>query len=199
MNFLGHCFFSDLTPEALSGSLWPDFARRPSDQPVSPAFFNHFDRHQQIDQLTDHHLLLEPVRKALRPTFRKTTPVVIDMMLDHHLAMHWPNYHPLTLEQFAKACYDNLSAFDALPHPKRMAQTLHWMQTHNWFVSYREADGLDQALNGMARRLKFDNPMRQYRQQAIDATHTYADQLSEFVLWLQSELPTPDHRSDSAG
>lgn len=194
MNFLGHCLFSDMTPDALNGSLWPDFGRRPTDDDLSTAFFSHFDRHQQIDQLTDHHELLEPVRQALRPTFRKTTPVVIDMMLDHHLAQHWSRYHPQTLEQFASQCYRNLLAFKTRPHPERMAQTLKWMQTDNWFVSYRHPIGLDRALNGMARRLKFDNPMRQNRQEAIEATQLYAHDLSAFVHWLQSEMPIPDHR-----
>ena len=185
--------FSDLTPDALNGSLWPDFGRRPDAADLSEAFYRHFDRHQAIDQLTDHHALLEPIRTALRPTFRKTTPVVIDMMLDHHLATNWERYHSESLEAFAQACYQNLRAFEGLAQPKRMTQTLYWMQSHDWFVSYRDPMGMVRALEGMSRRLRFDNPMHQHRHQAVDDTVRYADDLSAFVRWLQQELPTPDH------
>ncbi|MEJ2075879.1 MAG: hypothetical protein P8X79_20730 [Reinekea sp.] len=36
MNFLGYCLYSDANPAALAGSLWPDFAFRPSEESGSP-------------------------------------------------------------------------------------------------------------------------------------------------------------------
>lgn len=188
MNFLGHCFFSDPTPEALNGSLWPDFARRPEDPDLPEAFYQHFDRHQQIDRLTDHHPLLEPVRETLRPVFRKTAPVVVDMMLDHHLARHWSSFHSLSLAAFADRSYRQLQAFSARPHPEKMAKTLYWMQTHDWFVSYRQESGLRQALQGMSRRLKFDNPMVANADQAVTACHQHRDELNAFLAFLSEEL-----------
>lgn len=188
MNFLGHCLFSDPTPEALAGSLWPDFARRPTDPGLSDNFYRHFDRHQSIDHVTDHDPLLEPLREELRPVFRKTTPVVIDMMLDHHLARHWHQYHHQTLEPFAQFCYRKLNEFDELAHPERMQRTLYWMQKQDWFVSYRHKDGIRQAMQGMSRRIRFNNPMCDNREVAIEATLTHEARLDTFVQRLKEKF-----------
>lgn len=188
MNFLGHCLFSEPTPDALVGSLWPDFARRPAPDAVSDRFLRHFDRHQHIDKLTDHHELLADVREALRPVFRKTTPVVIDMMLDHHLARGWSNYHEQPLEDFAQTTYQQLQAFNDIDLPDRFEKTVYWMHHHNWFVSYRQPEGILRALEGMSRRLRFNNPMVEHRLQAVEASQHFEQELHAFICFLFEEF-----------
>ena len=188
MNFLGHCLFSSPTPEALAGSLWPDFAKRPNSDQLSPDFYRHFDQHQLIDKITDTHSLLEPVRVGLRPTFRKTTPIILDMMLDHHLAKHWLNYHVDALDDFAEHSYQALHRFEFEGMPERFERTRYWMSEHNWFVSYRTQRGMFQALEGMARRIRFNNPIVDNRQFAIDATIEFATELDAFIKHLKLQI-----------
>ena len=188
MNFLGHCLFSSPTPDAIAGSLWPDFAKRPTSDAFSHSFYTHFDRHQLIDRITDTHPLLEPVRANLRPVFRKTTPIIIDMILDHHLAKHWSNYHPDTLEVFADKSYQKLQQFVLNGAPERFERTVFWMSKHNWFVSYRTQQGMFQALEGMSRRIRFNNPIIDNRQVALDATDKYREVLNAFINHLNQEI-----------
>jgi len=188
MNFLGHCLFSDDSPAALAGSLWPDFARRPDPAACSDGFLRHFDRHQWIDKTTDQHALLEPLRAELRPVFRKTTPIVIDMMLDHHLAQHWSNYHAVALPVFAENCYQQLRRFDELAWSPRFERTLFWMTKQDWFVSYASPIGLRQALSGMAKRIRFDNPMVKHSLVAVHQTTHFADTLDRYIEHLLKTL-----------
>ena len=191
MNFLGHCLFSAPTPAALAGSLWPDFGRKPLKSECSATFLEHFDRHQRIDRFTDRHASLEPLRSELRPVFRKTTPVIVDMLLDHFLANHWPNYHPQPLTEFAAHTYRQLQAFNELIMPERMVQTLGWMQANDWLVSYRSEAGIKRALSGLAKRIRFANPIVEQRNQALTIYRANKDELAGFLVHLKTHIDAP--------
>jgi acyl carrier protein phosphodiesterase len=188
MNFLGHCLFSEPTPAAVIGSVWPDFARRPPFEDCSSEFLTHFDRHQAIDKITDTHHLLEPLRAHLRPTFRKTTPVIIDMMLDHHLALHWSSYHSSRLEKFSVMTYQLMNDFNERELSERMVKTIYWMEKHNWFVSYRTETGIMRALEGMSQRIRFSNPIYDNRHLIPKTTRGFHDDLDGFIKHLSQEL-----------
>ena len=181
MNFLGHWLFSDATPDALIGSLWPDFARRPDPNTVSEEFLVHFDRHQYIDKLTDTTPLLEPLRVALRPKLRKTTPIVVDMLIDHHLAKHWSDYHSENLDEFAQKCYQLVHLFKVLPLPDRMGKTLYFMDRDDWLVAYKEPKHLVRALGGMSRRIKFEDSMEAFGFWAIEQQMVHSDNISNYL------------------
>ncbi|WP_127559838.1 ACP phosphodiesterase [Saccharospirillum alexandrii] len=187
MNFLGHWLFSDPTPDALIGSLWPDFARRPDPNTVSDEFLIHFDRHQAIDKLTDTTPLLEPLRVALRPKLRKTTPVVVDMLIDHHLAKHWSDYHDEPLTEFTQQRYRLAQQFNVLTLPERLERTLHFMQRDDWLAAYKEPEHLVRALGGMSRRIKFENSMQDFGLMAIETADSQAHHIFKYLSFLKSD------------
>lgn len=186
MNFLGHWLFSDPTPDALIGSLWPDFARRPDPNTVSEAFLIHFDRHQAIDKYTDTTPLLEPLRVALRPKLRKTTPVVVDMLIDHHLAKHWHHYHELPLTAFTRSRYRQAREFNTLALPERLARTLYWMESDDWLAGYKEPDNLVRALSGMSRRIRFEDSMSEWGMWATQQASDHYERLEQYLISLMS-------------
>lgn len=190
MNFLGHCLFSDNTSAALAGSLWPDFAKKPDTEMCSDSFIRHFDRHQYIDRLTDTSEILAPVRTQLRPIFRKTTPIVIDMMLDHHLAIHWRRYHRQKLEDFAQLTYSKIADFDELAVPERLQRTISSMAQYDWFVGYRSKKGIHNAFMGVARRIRFQNPIPENAHTAIDSTYRFEPVLHKYIVMLSSHIGT---------
>lgn len=186
MNFLGHWLFSDPTPDALIGSLWPDFARRPDPNTVSEEFLIHFDRHQAIDKLTDTTPLLEPLRAALRPKLRKTTPIVVDMLIDHHLAKHWSEYHDEPLTEFTQQRYRLVQQFNVLTLPERLERTLYFMQRDDWLAAYKEPEHLVRALGGMSRRIKFENSMQEFGLMAIDTANSQVHHIFKYLSFLKS-------------
>ncbi len=187
MNFLGHWLFSDPTPDALIGSLWPDFARRPDPNTVSEEFLIHFDRHQYIDKLTDTTPLLEPLRVALRPKLRKTTPIVVDMLIDHHLAKHWTDYHDEPLIEFTRKRYLLANQFRALPLPERMERTLYFMERDDWLARYKEPEHLVRALGGMSRRIRFEDSMEKFGLMAIDTADSQFNLIYNYLTSLRLE------------
>ena len=187
MNFLGHWLFSDPTPDALMGSLWPDFAKRPSPDEVSEEFLVHFDRHQWLDRETDTTPILEPLRQALRPKLRKTTPVVVDMLIDHHLAKHWGDYHPESLRAFTQERYRLAQAFNPSIVPSRLEKTLHLMSTQDWLCNYRFEGVVQRSLIGMSHRLRKDNPMAEKAEWAVLQEVLYSGDINEFVVKLVSQ------------
>ncbi|MEX0623322.1 ACP phosphodiesterase [Saccharospirillum sp.] len=189
MNYLGHWLFSDPTPDALIGSLWPDFARRPDPNTVSEDFLIHFDRHQKIDKLTDTTPLLAPLRVALRPKLRKTTPIVVDMLIDHHLASSWSDYHAEPLPKFTQERYAIANQFKALPLPERMEKTLYFMQRDDWLTAYRDPARLIKALAGMSRRIRFEDSMEKFGFEAIGAAQKYRQLIANYLNSIKTNFP----------
>lgn len=170
------------------GSLWPDFAKHPSRENASVEFTTHFDRHLRIDKITDHHPILEAFRAELRPIFRKTTPVMVDMLIDHHLARHWSEYHELPLTQFAQQTYQHLNNFNEFELPERLSNTLYWMQKYNWFEAYKTTTGISNAIEGMARRVRFTNPMAEHALTGVEIARKQETAIAEFLVELKSKL-----------
>ncbi|HET8903550.1 MAG TPA: ACP phosphodiesterase [Saccharospirillum sp.] len=189
MNFLGHWLFSDPTPDALIGSLWPDFARRPDPNTVSEEFLIHFDRHQAIDKFTDTTPLLEPLRVALRPKLRKTTPIVVDMLIDYHLASNWADYHAEPLSKFTQQRYELANQFMALPLPERMEKTLYFMQRDDWLTAYSDPAHLVTALAGMSRRIRFEDSMEKFGFEAIGAAQQYQQPIDHYLNSIKTDIP----------
>jgi acyl carrier protein phosphodiesterase len=187
VNFLGHWLFSDPTPDALIGSLWPDFAKRPDPSTVSEEFLVHFDRHQAIDKLTDTTPLLEPLRVALRPKLRKTTPIVVDMLIDHHLAIYWAKYHYQVITDFTRERYQSAHNFEQLELPVRLHRTLEWMEKDDWLAGYKAPENLVRALNGMSKRIRFNDSMPTWGLWATQQVHNHFTELNTYVELLLSE------------
>lgn len=199
MNFLGHWLFSDPTPDALIGSLWPDFARRPDPNTVSDEFMIHFNRHQAIDKLTDTTPLLEPLRVALRPKLRKTTPIVVDMLIDHHLAKYWDLYHKQPLIDFTHFRYSQARAFSRLDLPEKLDRTLYWMEMDDWLSGYRKPENLVRALSGMSRRIRFEDSMSEWGMWATKEADSHYDDLQSYIQSLLTGYEGFNQKLDAKG
>lgn len=189
MNFLGHWLFSEPTPDALIGSLWPDFAKRPDPQDVSDTFLVHFDRHQWLDRTTDTSTLLEPLRQALRPRLRKTTPIVVDMLIDHHLARHWQRYHSEPLAPFAGRRYSISRQFNRQALPERLSRTLDFMSEQDWLTGYRDEKNILRALQGLSRRIRFQDSMVENGLWSLKQLEKHREEVSRFIEQCLIYLP----------
>ena len=184
MNYLGHWLFSDPTPDALIGSLWPDFGKRPSPDEVSEEFLVHFDRHQWLDKETDRTPILEPLRHELRPIFRKTTPIVVDMLIDHHLAKHWTDYSDLELHSFTilRCATAQQAQLDVDLIPDKLLKTLRWIAHRQVFISYQNPKQMTIALTRISSRLKFETPLTDNAEFALHVFGSYEDDIQNYIV-----------------
>jgi acyl carrier protein phosphodiesterase len=159
MNFLAHLYLSGNNPEIMVGNFIGDFVR---GRNVYDQFKYNIalgiELHRQIDEFTDSHPVVLESKKRLRPKYRHYAPVIIDVFYDHFLAIHWPDYHPQSLPDFANHAYVQLENHEGVL-PERVLQMMPYMIKGNWLVNYAKAEGIHRALTGMSRRTPYDSKM----------------------------------------
>ncbi|MBC7921554.1 MAG: DUF479 domain-containing protein [Ferruginibacter sp.] len=163
MNFLAHLYLSGPEEEVLLGNFMADFVKgRPENRlsatQTSEGILRGIRLHRHIDSFTDTHPIVGQSKLRLRPAYRKYAGVITDVYYDHFLAAHWSDYADVSLEVFADRTYRTLRRNqDRLP--AGMERMLDIMTQQNWLVSYARVEGIERALQGLARRTSFESGM----------------------------------------
>ncbi len=158
MNYLAHLFLAGTHPEMILGNFIADHVKGSDVLNYSENTRKGISMHRAIDTFTDQHPVVKQSIARLRTDFRKYSGVIVDMYYDHYLSAHWDEYSPVDIHTFTKARYSTLNTFHSIL-PLRSARLLFFMEKQNWLLSYGNFDGLQQALNGMARRTTFESNM----------------------------------------
>lgn len=158
MNYLAHLFLAGTHPEMILGNFIADHVKGSDVLNYSENTRKGISMHRAIDTFTDQHPVVKQSISRLRTDFRKYSGVIVDMYYDHYLSAHWDEYSPVDIHTFTKARYSTLNTFQSIL-PLRSARLLFFMEKQNWLLSYGNFEGLQQALNGMARRTTFESNM----------------------------------------
>jgi len=163
MNFLAHAYLSFGQEEILVGNFIADFVRGKELENYPKKVQLGIQLHRAIDTYTDSHPLVKQVQSFLIPRFGHYSRVISDVFFDYFLAKNWKNYSDTPLEQFSLDCYRTLYT-SPLDFPEAFRRMFHWMQMQNWLYAYREAAGIQAALDGLSRRARFDSKMNESTQ-----------------------------------
>jgi len=163
MNFLAHAYLSFGQEEILVGNFIADFVRGKEMENYPKKVQLGIQLHRAIDTYTDSHPLVKQVQSFLIPRFGHYSRVISDVFFDYFLAKNWKNYSDTPLEQFSLDCYRTLSTYP-IDLPEAFRRMFHWMQAQNWLYAYREAAGIQAALDGLSRRARFDSKMNESTQ-----------------------------------
>ena len=163
MNFLAHAYLSFGQEEILVGNFIADFVRGKEMENYPKKVQLGIQLHRAIDTYTDSHPLVKQVQSFLIPRFGHYSRVISDVFFDYFLAKNWKNYSDTALEQFSLDSYRILSSYPQ-ELPEAFRRMFHWMQTQNWLYAYREAAGIQAALDGLSRRARFDSKMNESTQ-----------------------------------
>ncbi len=147
--------------------------------------------HREIDFFTDRHATLSPSKNRLRPKYRHYAGVVLDMFCDHFLAKNWPRFSAIPLEDFAHHIYSTMEKNQNLL-PPRSLHMLPYMKTQNWLTRYAHTDGLQQSLNGMARRTTFVSHMEHAVADLISDYELYEEECLQFLRAVSLHFASPD-------
>jgi acyl carrier protein phosphodiesterase len=152
LNYLAHLFFSDSGEEALLGSLLGDFVKGNPVGRFPPAVADAIFFHRKIDSYSDRHIITRRSRKRISPARRRFAGVIVDVVYDHFLSRHWPQFSPVDLKSFVGRVYSVLGRNRA--HlPERLRRVLPHMIAENWLGSYCQLEGVGHALDRIAGRL----------------------------------------------
>lgn len=158
MNYLAHLYLADDSAEARLGNLMGDFVKGPIDGGLSPAWAAGIRLHRRIDSFTDRHPLVVQSKRRVRPEFRRYGGILVDLYYDHFLANGWEDYADVSLDAFADTVYAEIN-HHAQYLPATMQRSMHYLVTYDLLRSYRQLDGLGNALRGIATRLKRPVPL----------------------------------------
>jgi acyl carrier protein phosphodiesterase len=153
MNWLAHLFLSEPTPAFRIGNLLPDILRSDELRQLGPEFQRGIERHRQIDAFTDSHAIVRRGILLLGPDFRRFGGILIDMFYDHFLACDWDRYSEATLKDFSSTIYASFASVRR-DLPPAASLRLQQIEAADLLCSYREIDGIRQALERMGARLR---------------------------------------------
>lgn len=153
MNYLAHLYLSDDSPASMIGNLLPDLhrGRLPSD--LDPVVLEGVYRHRRVDVFTDTHPVFERSCARLRPRHGRYSGVLVDVLYDHVLSVHWRDYHAEPLPEFIERVYRQMLDHAGLM-PPRMRAIMTVMAEQDWLSTYATLEGITLTLSRMSARLR---------------------------------------------
>ena len=158
MNYLAHLYFAQPSAESLTGNLMGDFTKGVDLSTLPIPIQMGIENHRLIDKYTDHHLDVKSLKSFISPPRKRFSAIIADVMFDHFLALHWQQFSQEPFEQFIATTYEQLSRSIELM-PDRMQVMVTKMIEQNWLGSYVNLESTGQAIDGISRRIRFDNEL----------------------------------------
>ncbi|MBI2271317.1 MAG: DUF479 domain-containing protein [Bacteroidetes bacterium] len=158
MNFLAHSFLSGTSEDLLIGNFIADVVKGSAINEFNNSIKNGILLHRNIDKFTDSHPIVHKSIERLRPQYHKYSGVLVDIFYDHFLAKNWHLYSTIELKIFTGNVYALMQKnYDQLP--VRSKEMLPYMIKYDWLTNYAKLEGIQNVLNGMARRTSFVSNM----------------------------------------
>lgn len=158
MNFLAHLYLSGDSDQVMIGNFITDFIKGKDVESYQREFYLGILLHREIDSFTDRHPLVAESKQRLWQRHRHYSSVIVDIFYDHFLAKNWPEYSNTSLEDFACHFYSTIQRFGNVL-PQKAKQVIPHMIANNWLVNYAKLEGVNRAMQGMAKRATFQSSM----------------------------------------
>lgn len=154
MNYLAHTLLSFENEDILIGNFIADFINAKQARMMEEHYQRGIDLHRKIDSFTDKHPEFRKGTKRLSKYHSKYSPVVLDILYDHLLAVNWEKYSDKTLEEHSQSTYaifeKHMDAFleQGVEHVTRMID-------HDFLAAYAQPEKVEYVLSRMDLRTRF--------------------------------------------
>ncbi len=154
MNYLAHLLLADDSDASRIGNLLGDFTRgaiTDLEHQFPAEVIRGIRMHRAVDRFTDSHEVFRSARELLAPERRRFAGIVVDIIYDHFLCIHWQDYCEVPLEEFIRSVY---RALDENPewHAGRLKKAFPMMRDEDWLARYATIDGIENTLQRVSRR-----------------------------------------------
>ncbi|WP_414827850.1 ACP phosphodiesterase [Alteromonas sp. H39] len=164
MNYFAHLYLAQPTNDSFMGNLLGDFRKGEDTNLYSPAVQAGVQNHLLVDRLTDNHPAVRSGRALFSRDTRRFSGVALDVLFDHYLISEWQHYHTEDFDSFKAQCYRRLSLrLQAMPPSMQPVMTS--VIERDWFGHYATYDGTLQAIENLARRVRFPNQFARITQE----------------------------------
>ena len=159
MNFLAHIYLSGDNDLMKIGNFMADGIHGKNFDNFPSAIQKGIILHRSIDTFTDAHPVFRQSTKRLHANYHHYSGIIVDIFYDHFLAKNWSNYSDEKLEDFSERFYQSLDYnYDVLT--LKTQKMLPYMKAHNWLVSYKTIEGIENVLVKMDTRMKRESNMQ---------------------------------------
>jgi acyl carrier protein phosphodiesterase len=198
MNFLAHLVLAGADEDLRMGAMLGDFVRgREALQSFEPPVQTGILLHRRIDAFTDALPEIVGLRAWFPDRFRRYAGIVIDLGLDHELAMGWDRTGLAPLEEFDAGVRSMLRR-RAEEVPPKLRRFMDYADRRGLFAAYRDAAEILHSLRGIGRRLSRPNPLHQvdeiwdaFERRVGACFQPVFDQVqSDVAAWLKSKSTT---------
>ena len=156
MNYLAHTALAQPNLHSLVGNLLGDFCKGVDLQTQPKAILDGLANHRAVDKFTDQHAKLREHRLDFSPQRRRFAGITLDVLFDHLLIKHWPQFYAMNFDSYKQQLYRDLAAAEHLM-PLQMRDTMRRFRQQDWLASYEHLPAVGHALDNIARRLRFSN------------------------------------------
>jgi len=151
MNHLAHIFLSGDDEYIKIGNFIGDYIKGKKYRKYDPKIQKGIIMHRHIDDFTDKNPIPKDVKHLFSPYFHKYAGIIIDLFYDHFLAINWDKFSDQPLQDFVQDFYAMLEKNNE-QLPDQVQSFLPRMIEQNRLYSYKNLQGLEQALKIMSRR-----------------------------------------------
>jgi len=167
MNYLAHLALNPTVDDAMRqdalcvGNLLGDFVKgtESSLRLQLPAdLVDGICLHRGIDKFTDYHPSFLASKELLAPERKRYAGIVLDIIYDHFLSIHWDAYYDQPLEEFITYVY---SIIDENKEWQlgNLKNVFPYMKSENWLARYSSISGINETFKRVANRGKYTAPI----------------------------------------
>ena len=193
MNYLGHAFLSFGNGDILTGNMIGDHVKgRIALEQYPEGIKKGILLHRKIDEYTDMHSATQRAKLLFREDYGLYSGAIMDTLFDHYLANDPKLFSTKeALLEFTQNVYLQLQKNESY-FPAKFAGYFPFMKEHNWLYNYRNLKGMEQSLNGLARRALYMPPIKKaYELFVINYYHLnqcYYELIDDVIKFVKIEL-----------
>ncbi|GAB2933320.1 acyl carrier protein phosphodiesterase [Rheinheimera gaetbuli] len=156
MNYLAHAALAQPNLHSVTGNLLGDFCNGIAVDTLHPKIHAGLMNHRAVDRFTDQHPAVRCAKQLFSDQRRRFAGIALDVLFDHFLIAHWPQFYQQPFADYKKQLYQQLAEAQHLM-PAPMAATMLSVRSDDWFGRYQHLPQLGMALDRIASRIRFTN------------------------------------------
>lgn len=153
MNFLVHSWLARDKRAYLAGAFLGDFVKGPIPATLPKELQEGIRLHRHIDSISNQMEEMRSTYWRFGTELRRVAPILLDLVADHILALHWERYGEGKLLDFTRDCYRAIAEF-GVPSSARELY-LHTVKNDLW-SDYADVDVIVRIMKGILKRLGKD-------------------------------------------
>lgn len=156
MNHLAHIYLSCQDENLLLGNFMADFMTPKEIRSLPSRLIRGIELHRSIDQFTDQHADVKKCVALFRPTQKKYSPVVVDILFDYFLIKNWSLFSNEPFGVFKERIYRMLVLHTEF-FPEKLKTFLPKMIDDDFLMSCSNEERLNKTFERLNKRAQFSN------------------------------------------